>query len=110
MKQLKLDIKRGIKDTDQDNPFDLFISSTDIKYVYYKDSEKILGNTYGMCVLQVSFIYLFIYLFIIIIIIVIIMNNIFILLFINYLYQISNYILKSNNHYNYYSIFYYLGF
>jgi N-acetyltransferase 10 len=52
MKQLKLDIKRGIKDTDQDNPFDLFISSTDIKYVYYKDSEKILGNTYGMCVLQ----------------------------------------------------------
>jgi len=55
MRQLKLDIKRGIKDPDQDNPFDLFISSTDIRYVYYKESEKILGNTYGMCVLQVSF-------------------------------------------------------
>jgi len=53
MRQLKLDIKRGIKDPDQDNPFDLFISSTDIRYVYYKESEKILGNTYGMCVLQV---------------------------------------------------------
>jgi N-acetyltransferase 10 len=52
MRQLKLDIKRGIKDPDQDNPFDLFISSTDIRYVYYKESEKILGNTYGMCVLQ----------------------------------------------------------
>jgi len=56
MRQLKLDIKRGIKDPDQDNPFDLFISSTDIRYVYYKESEKILGNTYGMCVLQVSYI------------------------------------------------------
>jgi len=53
MRQLKLDIKRGIKDPDQDNPFDLFISSTDIRYVYYKESEKILGNTYGMCILQV---------------------------------------------------------
>lgn len=52
MRQLKLDIKRGIKDPDQDNPFDLFISSTDIRYVYYKESEKILGNTYGMCILQ----------------------------------------------------------
>lgn len=28
------------------------MSLHDIRYVYYKETEKILGNTYGMCVLQ----------------------------------------------------------
>eukprot|EP00300_Choanocystis_sp_HF-7_P007698 c15461_g1_i1.p1 GENE.c15461_g1_i1~~c15461_g1_i1.p1 ORF type:complete len:1046 (-),score=255.99 c15461_g1_i1:31-2880(-) len=39
-------------DPDTDDPFDLFISATNIRFAYYKDSHKILGNTYGMCVLQ----------------------------------------------------------
>jgi N-acetyltransferase 10 len=34
------------------DPFELFVSTQDIRYVYYKESEKILGNTYGMCILQ----------------------------------------------------------
>ena len=38
-------------DLDFDKPFDLFISSTDIRYCYYRDSHKILGNTFGMLVL-----------------------------------------------------------
>ncbi len=52
MKQIKSQIARGIRDADQDDPFELFVSSTDVRYTYYKETEKILGNTYGMCVLQ----------------------------------------------------------
>lgn len=52
MKQIKRDQARGLHDADRDDPFDLFISSTNIRWTYYKDSEKILGQTFGMCVLQ----------------------------------------------------------
>lgn len=52
MKHIKRQIQRGLRDTDEDDPFELFISSTDIRYTFYKDSQKILGNTFGMCVLQ----------------------------------------------------------
>ena len=37
----------------QEDPFELFISSTKIRYCYYSETHKILGNTFGMCVLQV---------------------------------------------------------
>jgi N-acetyltransferase 10 len=52
LKKLKRDIRRGVRDIDEQNPFELFVASTDIRYCYYKDTHKILGNTYGMCVLQ----------------------------------------------------------
>ncbi|VDN26404.1 unnamed protein product [Gongylonema pulchrum] len=43
----------GDKGKDQENdPFDLFISSTHIRYCYYNETHKILGNTFGMLVLQ----------------------------------------------------------
>lgn len=35
-----------------DDPFEIFLNTTDIKYVFYRDSHKVLGNTYGMVVLQ----------------------------------------------------------
>jgi len=44
--------KRQIAKFNEENPFQLFITSTDIRYCYYKDTHKILGNTYGMLVLQ----------------------------------------------------------
>ncbi|KNE71131.1 hypothetical protein AMAG_15800 [Allomyces macrogynus ATCC 38327] len=52
MRLIKKQIKNGTRDADKDDPFELFISSTDIRYTYYKETHKILGNTYGMCVLQ----------------------------------------------------------
>ncbi|ORZ34358.1 GNAT acetyltransferase 2-domain-containing protein [Catenaria anguillulae PL171] len=52
MKMIKRQIQKGVRDADKDDPFELFISSTDIRYAYYKETHKILGNTYGMCVLQ----------------------------------------------------------
>ncbi|KAI9687215.1 MAG: hypothetical protein M1822_002258 [Bathelium mastoideum] len=51
-KKIKKEIKRGIRDPDADDPFELFVSTQNIRYVYYKETDKILGNTYGMCILQ----------------------------------------------------------
>ena len=52
MNQIKRDKARGLHDPDVDDAFDLFISSTNIRWAYYKESESILGQTFGMCVLQ----------------------------------------------------------
>ncbi|TYZ65167.1 hypothetical protein PybrP1_009676, partial [[Pythium] brassicae (nom. inval.)] len=52
MRQIKKQQQRGLYDPDKDDPFELFISATDIRWCYYKDTHKILGSTYGMCVLQ----------------------------------------------------------
>lgn len=52
IKIIKKQQQRGLRDPDLEDPFELFITSTDIRYTYYKESHKILGNTYGMCVLQ----------------------------------------------------------
>ncbi|ODQ51068.1 DUF699-domain-containing protein [Saitoella complicata NRRL Y-17804] len=50
--KIKKEIKRGIRDANTEDPFELFVSVTDIRYTYYKETEKILGQTFGMCVLQ----------------------------------------------------------
>lgn len=54
MKQLQKKIKTGTLNLNQDDPFELFVAATNIRYCYYNETHKILGNTYGMCVLQVS--------------------------------------------------------
>ncbi|KAJ7593715.1 GNAT acetyltransferase 2-domain-containing protein [Mycena floridula] len=50
--KIKRDVKRGIREVNDQNPFEIFVTVTDIRYTYYKESHKILGNTFGMCVLQ----------------------------------------------------------
>nr|GAT55769.1 predicted protein [Mycena chlorophos] len=50
--RIKRDVKRGIREPNEKNPFEIFVTVTDIRYTYYKESEKILGHTYGMCILQ----------------------------------------------------------
>ncbi|KAH0620800.1 hypothetical protein JD844_021579 [Phrynosoma platyrhinos] len=52
MRQLQKKIKTGMLDLKQDDPFELFIAATNIRYCYYNETHKILGNTFGMCVLQ----------------------------------------------------------
>lgn len=54
MKQVKKMMQRGLLDPENDDPFSLFMASTNIRYCYYAETHKILGNTFGMCVLQVS--------------------------------------------------------
>lgn len=50
--KIRKEIKRGIRETNTEDPFELFLSLQNIRYVYYKETEKILGNTFGMCILQ----------------------------------------------------------
>ncbi|KAI1198315.1 N-acetyltransferase-like protein [Nemania serpens] len=51
-KKIQKEIKRGIREPNTEDPFELFVSATDIRYTYYKETDKILGNTYGMAILQ----------------------------------------------------------
>ena len=53
MRQISKMAKRGLLDADSEDPFSLFVASTDIRYCFYRDTDKVLGNTFGMCVLQV---------------------------------------------------------
>ncbi|KAL8995500.1 MAG: hypothetical protein Q9188_006793 [Gyalolechia gomerana] len=50
--KIRKEIKRGIREANTADPFELFLTLNNIRYVYYKDTEKILGNTFGMCILQ----------------------------------------------------------
>lgn len=51
-KKIRKEIKRGIREANSEDPFELFLTINNIRYVYYKETEKILGNTFGMCILQ----------------------------------------------------------
>jgi hypothetical protein len=50
--KIRKEVKRGIREANTADPFELFVTLNNIRYVYYKETEKILGNTFGMCVLQ----------------------------------------------------------
>uniref|UniRef100_A0A5S6QZ49 RNA cytidine acetyltransferase n=1 Tax=Trichuris muris TaxID=70415 RepID=A0A5S6QZ49_TRIMR len=52
MRMLQKKMRAGKAGLDDEKPFDLFVASTQIRYCYYSETHKILGNTYGMCVLQ----------------------------------------------------------
>lgn len=47
-------MQRGLLDPEKVDPFSLFVESGGLTYCLYKDSERILGNTFGMCILQVD--------------------------------------------------------
>ncbi len=51
-RQIKKMMQRGLLDPEKEDPFSLFVASTNIRYCFYHDTHKILGNTFGMCVLQ----------------------------------------------------------
>ncbi|GAA5997679.1 ribosome biosynthesis protein KRE33 [Rhodotorula paludigena] len=50
--KIKRDVKRGQRDVGEMDPFELFVSVTDVRYTYYKDTHKILGQTFNMLILQ----------------------------------------------------------
>ncbi|KAH6645419.1 GNAT acetyltransferase 2-domain-containing protein [Truncatella angustata] len=51
-KKIKKEINRGAREANDADAFELFVTLNKINYVYYKESEKVLGQTFGMCVLQ----------------------------------------------------------
>jgi N-acetyltransferase 10 len=52
MKKIQKKIQSGKLDVNDDDPFELFVASTNIRYCYYNETHKVLGNTFGMLVLQ----------------------------------------------------------
>lgn len=52
MKEITAAMKSGNYSSLNENPFDQFITTSDIQYCYYKDSQNVLGNTYSMLILQ----------------------------------------------------------
>ena len=61
-KQLKKKTKQKLKQNPDatekteeilNDPFHLFLSATDVRFCYFKETQQILGQTYGMLVLQV---------------------------------------------------------
>ncbi|GAA5894697.1 hypothetical protein JCM8208_006047 [Rhodotorula glutinis] len=50
--KVKREVKRGQREVGEMDPFELFVSVTDVRYTYYKDTHKILGQTFNMLVLQ----------------------------------------------------------
>ncbi|KAJ3671187.1 hypothetical protein LUZ60_008613 [Juncus effusus] len=51
-KQVKKMIDRGLLDPELADHYTLFLATEDINYCQYKDSDRILGNTFSMCILQ----------------------------------------------------------
>jgi N-acetyltransferase 10 len=51
-KEFKKNVRTGLHDSNLDDPFDSFQKTNDIRYCFYRDTEQILGKTFGMCVLQ----------------------------------------------------------
>jgi len=52
MKKIKKQMNKGVFELNDENAFDLFISTADIKFCYYHDTQRILGTTFGMLILQ----------------------------------------------------------
>jgi N-acetyltransferase 10 len=57
MKKLKRDKARGLLksadgSSDTADNFELFVTSTDIHWCYYRDTHRVLGNTFGVLILQ----------------------------------------------------------
>ena len=42
---------KGNLDKEEIDEIEQFMSSKDIRFCFYKDTHKILGQTFGMCVL-----------------------------------------------------------
>ncbi|KAL9266204.1 RNA cytidine acetyltransferase 2-like protein, partial [Drosera capensis] len=51
-KQVKKLLREGSLDPQRADAFSLFLETSGITYCMYKDSERVLGNTFDMCILQ----------------------------------------------------------
>ena len=51
-REIKKLIQRGLYDPSKEDPFELFVASTKIRWCYYKDTQTILGSTVSLLVLQ----------------------------------------------------------
>ena len=54
MKKIQKRITSGTLSLKENDPFELFVAATNVRYCYYNETHTILGSTYGMLVLQVG--------------------------------------------------------
>lgn len=52
MRQLKKKFQNQTLTMNEDDPFEVFIGSTNIRYCYYNETHQILGQTFGALVIQ----------------------------------------------------------
>lgn len=52
MRHVKQKLKNNKMDLNEDDPFDLFIAATEIRYCYYNETHTILGRDFDMLILQ----------------------------------------------------------
>ncbi len=52
VQKIKKDIKRGLRTGNLSDPFESFILSNKIRYIKFKDSSKILGQTFNFLIIQ----------------------------------------------------------
>ena len=52
MKFIKNKMKGGNSNLNEEDPFQMFVAYSNIRYCFYKNTHTILGNTYGMLILQ----------------------------------------------------------
>ena len=45
-------MKQGLYEKESDNPFDVFLTSSNIRYCYYKETQNILGSNNDILILQ----------------------------------------------------------
>ena len=45
-------MNKGVFELNDENAFDLFISTVEIKFCFYHDTQRILGTTFGMLILK----------------------------------------------------------
>ena len=50
--KIRKEVKKGTREANERDPFELFVAHEKIRYVFYKETDKILGNTFKMCILQ----------------------------------------------------------
>lgn len=51
-KEISKMMRQGIYEKETENPFEIFLNSSDIRYCYYKDTQRILGSSFDILILQ----------------------------------------------------------
>jgi N-acetyltransferase 10 len=54
MKKIEKKIKTGSVNINEDDPFELFIASTNIRYTYYHETHKILGLLFFATIVKMN--------------------------------------------------------
>lgn len=51
-KEISKLMKQGLYERETDHPFETFLTKTDIRFCYYRDSHKVLGSNFDVLILQ----------------------------------------------------------